>query len=125
MDFNVFLFSKSISVILFFAVWVFSLVAFIVFSWLLDSIWVFKTWKLAREFSSSFHTYFTVFLVVATLLLIDVAFVVLEREFNPQLHTLFRSLTQKKGLREEDRETMFQRLVGAFNREQGGVILEE
>lgn len=108
------MYTKAISLVIFLAVWFFSFVVSIVFIWILDSVWVFKVYKLGRVLTGSFHTYFLVFLIVGTVLLIDVAILVLGREFNPPIYILFKSLMRKKGIKDEARERMFDTLVQGY-----------
>jgi hypothetical protein len=110
-DVNVFLHTKSISIMVFLAVWFGSFVAFVASSWVLDSIRVFKVYKIGREFAGSYLTYFLVFLVVGTVLLVDIMAITLEREFETPIYLLFKSLIRKKAIREEEKERMFNTLV--------------
>lgn len=108
---NVFLYTKSLSIVIFLAVWFGSFAAYIVFSWILDSIPVFKVFKIGREFAGSYLTYFLVFLIVGSVILIDILAITLEREFETPIYILFKSLMRKKSFKDDEKERMFNTIV--------------
>lgn len=93
------------------AVWFGSFLSYVGLLWVLDSIRVFRVYKIGLEFASSYLTYFLVFLVVGTVVLVDMLFLTLQREFETPIYMLFQSLIRKKTIKEDDKERMLNTLV--------------
>lgn len=108
------MYTKAINSIIMGSVWIFGFLFYIAYFWIEDSIPVFKVFKVGSVFTGSFYTYFLIFLIVGTAVIIDVLHITLLREFDTPIYLLFKSLIRKKDINDSEKEKLFRIIVQKY-----------
>ena len=115
-DLKLMMFTRHFNVFIFISVFLFSIVLYVVYFLIADSIPVFLIYKTGAAVLSSGRFYLTLLLIFGFLLLVDLFFLALHREWSSPLYMLFKSLVQKKKANSEEKR-YFKHLVRKYTKQ--------
>lgn len=110
-DTKLLVYTKSYNLLTISSILVLSLLLFVVYFWLADSISYFQIYKLGRELIQSPQLYLVALATVGVSVLVDGITLNLQREFRTPLSVLFHSLDANKKYTREERDELFTKII--------------